>query len=184
MSKNRYVALLRGINVGGKNPMKMNELRDCLQAAGLSELSTYIASGNVLFSSERSLRELESDINTALHERFGYSGPTVVLSKQSFLAVVNEAPDGFGQTPEQFHSDVIFLKQPTTASEDLRDVLGLRLKDGVDTARAGSMALYFTRLSARRTSSRMSKILELPSYSRMTVRSWKTVQAIRSLLEN
>jgi uncharacterized protein (DUF1697 family) len=50
----RYVALLRGINVGGKNPIKMTDLKACFEAEGFEDVATYIQSGNVVFTSDRS----------------------------------------------------------------------------------------------------------------------------------
>jgi len=183
MVNTRYVALLRGINVGGNNVIKMSDLRECLQAADFKNISTYIASGNVIFESELSLPEVESTIDAALEKAFGYKGPTVVLSEKDFHTILNEAPKGFGAKPDIFHSDIIFLKLPAQPSQVLEDLLALKMRDGVDTATAGSKALYFTRLSAERQKSRLSKILELQSYKSMTIRSWNTAMKLKSLLE-
>ena len=67
----RYVALLRGINVGGKSIIRMADLRECAEALGLEDVSTYIASGNLLFRSrERSAARLEAALEQALQRRF------------------------------------------------------------------------------------------------------------------
>lgn len=179
----RYLALLRGINVGGNNVIKMTDLRDCLEAAGFSNVSTYIASGNVLFECGDPLLKVEQTIDAALEKTFGYKGPTVVLSEADFQTVINEAPNGFGTKPDTFHSDVIFLKLPAQPGQVLKDLLALKMREGVDTAAAGSKALYFTRLSAERRRSRLNRILELPSYKSMTIRSWNTAMKLKALLE-
>jgi len=179
----RYIALLRGINVGGKNPIKMDALRTCLADAGLQDVSTYIASGNVLFSSGLSPKKAESTVDSALENAFGYKGPTVVITETDYKTIIKQAPRGFGTTPDTLHSDVVFLKSPYKASEVLNDVIALKLRDGVDTVAAGTKALYFTRVSAQRTKSRMNKITELASYKSMTIRSWTTAKKLESLLD-
>ena len=184
MLTTRYIALLRGINVGGKNIIKMTELRDCLEKAGFSNVSTYIASGNVLFDSNDGLLKVENRLDAALEKTFGYKGPTVVLSAKDFKSIIDEAPKGFGTEPEKYHSDVIFLKLPTKPNEVLKDMLDIKIKEGVDTAAAGSKALYFTRLSALRTKSRLSKVMGLPSYQTMTIRTWNTATKLQALLES
>lgn len=183
MTRTRYIALLRGINVGGNNIIKMADLRDSLEKAGFSNVTTYIASGNVLFESEKMLIEVERRIDLTLENRFGYKGPTVVLSKEDFSTVIREAPKGFGSQPDTYHSDVIFLKLPAHPKFVLRDLLALNIREGVDTAAAGTKALYFTRLSAQRQKSRLSKIVELPSYKSLTIRSWNTATKLHALLD-
>lgn len=182
MATKRYIALLRAVNVGGKNIIKMDALRTCLEEVGFSDVKTYIASGNVLFSSDVNFREVENTIDNSLKKSFGYRGPTVVLSATDFETILNEAPKDFGNEPDKYHSDVIFLKLPARADEVLQAMLGLKLKDGIDTAQAGSKALYFTRLSAQRTKSRMSQIIGLPSYKNMTIRNWNTTKKLSELL--
>jgi uncharacterized protein (DUF1697 family) len=182
MATTRYIALLRGINVGGKNIITMDRLRACLEDAGFGNVRTYIASGNVLFTSDVGFKKVESIINKTLENAFDYRGPTVVLTATDFTTVVKEAPNGFGAEPDNYHSDVIFLKLPVKAEAVLQDVLGLKLREGVDTAQAGSKALYFTRLSAQRTKSRMGQIVGLASYKSMTIRSWNTVSKLSALL--
>jgi len=183
MSTNRYVALLRGINVGGKNPIKMDALRDCLIQAGLTDVSTYIASGNVLFTHTEDLNKTERLFDTAVDKVFGYKGPTVIIAEKDYRQIIEDAPKGFGSTPDILHSDVVFLKYPFKSIEVVKDVVGLKLRDGVDTVSAGSKALYFTRVSAERTKSRMNKITELDSYKSMTIRSWTTAKKLETLLD-
>jgi uncharacterized protein (DUF1697 family) len=180
MGLTRYVALLRGINVGGRNKVAMADLREAFESYGFESVSTYIQSGNVLFSSDVSRTTLESEIEAALEARFGIPLVVVVRSHREFKAVVDKAPDGFGTKPDTYHSDVIFLKSPLTATQAMTVV---DLRDGVDQAWPGSDVLYFARLSARRTQSRMSKIVGTPEYMLMTIRSWTTTTKLLALLD-
>lgn len=180
MANARYVALLRGINVGGKNLISMPDLRSAFEDEGFGEVSTYIQSGNVLFSSERPRAALEDEIEAALERRLGVPLVVVVRSHRQLRSVVERAPDGFGQKPDEFHSDVVFLKGPLTSKQ----VMGVvAIREGVDQAWPGSGVVYFARLSAQRTKSRMSKIASTPEYKRMTIRSWRTTTKLLALLD-
>jgi uncharacterized protein (DUF1697 family) len=174
----RYVALLRGINVGGRNPVPMADLRAAFEDAGHTAVRTYIQSGNVLF--EAGGRVDEDAVEAVLERRFGVPLVVVLRTERQLRAVVDGAPDGFGQRPQEFHSDVVFLKAPLTSRQAMRVV---QVRDGVDQAWPGRGVVYFQRLSARRTASRMSKIVGTPEYKRMTIRSWATTTKLLSLLD-
>jgi uncharacterized protein (DUF1697 family) len=179
MATARYVALLRGINVGGRNPIAMADLRAAL-ATTFDEVETYIQSGNVLFRTDAAAKGLESTIEELLEEAFGLSLAVVVRSHRQLRTVVAKAPAGFGAEPATFHSDVIFLKAPLTAAKAMQVV---ETRDGVDAAWAGTGVLYFARLSARRTQSRLSRIVSTPAYKQMTIRSWTTTTKLLALLD-
>jgi uncharacterized protein (DUF1697 family) len=181
MAPTRYVALLRGINVGGRNKVAMADLRAAFEAGGHASVSTYIQSGNVLFSSDQPARSLEGDLESLLAARFDVPLVVVVRSHRQMRNLVRRAPAGFGERPDRFHSDAAFLKAPLTSSQAMRVV---RLREGVDRAWPGTGVLYFERLSARRTQSRMSAIMSTPEYQRMTIRSWSTTTKLLSLLDD
>lgn len=115
---NRFVALLRGINVGGKNLIKMADLKACFEALGFENVSTYIQSGNVLFNADKPDRAtLESRIEEALSKTFNYESRVVVRSHKQMKEIVARAPEGFGDHPGTYRYDVIFLKAPLTAAQ-------------------------------------------------------------------
>jgi len=174
------VALLRGINVGGKNPVPMAALRAAFETAGYTDVRTYIQSGNVLFRSEAAARSLEGEIERALERHLGIPLVVVVRSHRQLRDVVRSAPEGFGQQPGTYHSDVVFLKAPLTSAQAMRVVVE---REGVDHAWPGRGVVYFARLSARRTESRMSRIVGTPEYRRMTIRSWSTTTKLLALLD-
>ena len=177
----RYVALLRGINVGGRNKVAMGDLRDAFEAHGFDAVRTYIQSGNVVFDSASPAKSLEDEIEKLLEKRFGVALVVVVRSQRQFSAVVDTAPKDFGLDPDEYHSDVLFLKAPLTAKQAMRTV---ELRDEVDQAWPGTGVVYFARLSARRTQSRLSRIVGTPEYQQMTIRSWATVTKLQALLDD
>lgn len=89
----RYVALLRGINVGGKNMLPMKELAAMFVAAGCGEVTTYIQSGNVVFSADAKVAAgLAGVITRQIEERFGIRVPVVLRSAAEMMAVLRANP--------------------------------------------------------------------------------------------
>ncbi len=180
MGTEHHVALLRGINVGGRNKIAMADLRATFEARGYRGVATYIQSGNVLFGSDAGPASLEDDIEALLEERFGTTITVVVRSHAELHHVVTGSPQGFGATPDTHHFDVVFLKAPLTAE---RAIEVLDPRPGVDRAWAGAGVLYVERLRARRSESRLSRVVGTPEYRRMTIRNWNTTTRLLSLLD-
>lgn len=177
----RYVALLRGINVGGKNLISMAELRAELTSAGYVGVETYIQSGNVVFESDAPRSGLEESLESLLAERLGCPVLVLVRSHRQLANVVARAPDGFGADRDTRLCDVVFLKSPLTSAQAMRVV---SLREGVDRVWTGPGVLYFERLAERRSQSQFSRIVGTPQYQRMTVRNWATTTKLLSMLDD
>jgi len=175
----RYVALVRGINVGGKNLIKMSALKACFEDIGVDEVATYIQSGNVLFSSPTSSAELTMRIEEAVARTFGCKACVMLRTRRQMQDIVSRAPDGFGEHPDSYRYDVVYLKPPLTAAVALRDV---PTREGVDDAHAGVGVLYFSRLVRKASQSRLSRVVSLPIYQNMTIRNWNTTTKLLQLL--
>lgn len=177
---NRYVVLLRGINVGGNNIIKMTALKACLEKAGFADVATYIASGNVLVSSKETKRPaLTAKIESVLAKAFAYQASVVIRDTKEMQRIVGKAPPGFGGQPDTYRYDVIFLKEPFTAAEAMKSV---KTKDGVDEVHAATGVLYFSRLIAKATQSQLNKIVGTPAYQSMTIRNWNTTTKLLQLM--
>jgi len=159
----------------------MADLRAAVEDAGPTDVATYIQSGNVVFSSTKPRAEVEADLETVLERRFGFPLVVVVRSHAQLKAVVHQAPRGFGNQPDEYHSDVIFLRSPLTPARAMKVV---KLRDEVDQAWTGRGVLYFARLSSRRTQSRMSSIVGTPEYALMTIRNWATTTKLLAMLDD
>jgi uncharacterized protein (DUF1697 family) len=176
----RYVALLRGINVGGNNIIRMVDLRACLEADGFDDVRTYIQSGNVLFTASGSVKTLTARLERTLSKGFGYEATVAVRSARQLRAIVDGAPKGFGVDGERYRSDVIFLMPPLTPARAIADV---PTREGVDRAWTGPGVLYFDRLTAKASQSRLSKIVSLPIYRSLTIRNWATTCKLLEMVE-
>ena len=182
MASTQYVALLRGINVGGLNLIKMTDLKACFETSKLENVATYIQSGNVLFESSETKREkLISRLEKALSETFSpYKGKVVLCSHEKLGQIVSKAPKGFGSQPQKYRYDVIFLKEPLMARDAIKSVA---TRSGVDQAFVGPDVLYFSRLIAKATQSQLSRIVGFPVYQNMTIRNWNTTCKLLVLMD-
>ena len=172
--------LLRGINVGGRNPVPMARLRAVLGDLGYEDVATYIASGNVILSSRHTPDRIKREIEAALPNAFALHTELVavhVLSASQLQAVVANRPKGFGDEPTKYHSDAIFL-MGISATEAMQ---AFDPRDGVDRIWPGRGVVYSQRLSAQRTKSRLSRIAASPMYKSMTIRNWATTTRLAEL---
>ncbi|MBL8159322.1 DUF1697 domain-containing protein [Candidatus Saccharibacteria bacterium] len=179
----QYLALLRGINVGGKNKLAMPELKTCFEELGYGEVHTYLATGNVLFTADKDPSVLAAEIEQVLPASFALDTELVkvlVLSREQLQAVVDGAPAGFGTELEKYYSDAIFLMGIPAA-----DAFAVfKPREGVDAVWPGDGVIYSRRLAVERTKSRLSAIIASPLYKSMTIRSWGTVTRLLKLLDS
>jgi uncharacterized protein (DUF1697 family) len=176
-----FLILLRGINVGGKNKVSMAELRNFLDGLGFRDVSTFIASGNVVLTSDRNADETAARIEQALPTAFQLDSELIkvlALTRDQLRAVVDDRPKGFGDQPDKYHSDAIFLIGIESA--DAMPIFNPR--EGVDRVWPGNGVVYSERLSAQRTKSRLSSVMTSPLYRSMTIRSWSTTVKLLEML--
>lgn len=159
-----YVALLRGINVGGRNKVPMAELRSVLTDLGLSSVSTYIASGNAVFGSGDDATVLAERIETALPTRFK-------LDSSIIRVLILDA--------DKYRYDVAFLLG--IDAEEAR--AAMPVNPDVDATWAGPGAVYYRRLTELATKSRLSKVMSTPLYAKMTIRNWNTTVKLAALVD-
>jgi uncharacterized protein (DUF1697 family) len=180
--KTQYVALLRGINVGGKNIIRMVDLKTCFEKMGFTDVATYIQSGNVLFKSDEDNKiKLISKIEKELSKSFNYASVIVLVNYEQLAALIKEVPTGFGEQPDEYKYDVFFLKEPFKADEAIKSI---KVREGVDNIYPGKDAIYSSRLISKAGQSYLSKIISLPVYKFMTIRNWNTTSRLFELMKN
>ena len=179
-SHTTWLALLRGINVGGRNVIRMTELRKCFEDEGFRDVATYIQSGNVIFGSDSAEPGALTDrIEAMLAAAFDYKARVALRSLKDMRAVVERAPEGFGARPDVYRYDVLFLLAPLTAAEAMKYVSA---RAGVDQVRAGGGVLYFSRLIAEASRSQLGRLASKPVYQSMTIRNWRTTTRLLDLM--
>jgi len=175
-----YLALLRGINVGGRNRILMADLRAFFESTGQEDVRTYIQSGNVLFRSGATDREaLRAELERLLAEVFDYAATVELRDAAGMEAVVEAAPPGFGSDPDAYRYDVYFLLPPLRPEEALE---ALTLREGVDGAWCGPGVVYTSRVMALASRSGLARIVSHPFYRRMTIRNWNTTTRLLEML--
>jgi uncharacterized protein (DUF1697 family) len=175
----RYVALLRGINVGGRTLVKMAELRTCVEGLGFDAVSTYIASGNVLFESDDGdpARHAET-IEAAIDERFDLPVKVVVLDRNAYGRIVKAIPKPWiGDAA--LRGNVAFVRRGSDAREIVRE---LEPDPAVEEVKAVDGAvLWATRRDALNRSV-MRKLIGGAAYKELTVRNLNTTLKLHELL--
>ena len=185
-----HVALLRGINVGGRNKVPMAELREVVTSLGHTGVTTYIQSGNVLFSTpETDAAALASALEQAIASRFGIWASVVVLSRDELTGILDRNP--YPDEPEPRYVHVVFLN--SEPSHDLLDRIkaaerAAAAKGSRDTVTAAGEALFLHTPDGYGTSElaeALFRIIGPPGKTSITAtaRNWATCTKLLSLCE-
>lgn len=119
----RYIALLRGINISGKNRLSMPELKACFAEEGYTDVITYLNSGNVVFSDRRTdpARKAKK-IEAMIRKRFSLDIPVYVILEKDLQKLLETAPDWWGTEDKAIYDNLIFVLPPYTAEEIKNDI--------------------------------------------------------------
>ena len=176
----RYVALLRGVNVGGSNTVSMADLKAAFETAGMSAVRTYINSGNVIFSTGRVDRsQLTQSLRAAVRERGGLDIDLQLRDADELSTIVDAIPPGW-TSDKSMKCDVVFL-QPDVDRAGVLDDLGPR--PGIEDALYLPGAVVWRVDRENATRSRLTKMMGTPLYSRVTVRNCNTVRRLLELVK-
>ena len=127
----RYIALLRGVNISGKNKVPMAVLKDGCRELGYSDIKTYLNSGNVIFNAEETNMQehrMAEAIQAMIERRTGLEIPVFVTGKEELVNLLSLAPDWWGTENEAIYDNLIFLLYPYTA-EELAEKIGAPSED-------------------------------------------------------
>lgn len=174
-----YVALLRGINVGGKAIIAMAKLKLTFEHMGLERVQTYINSGNVIFSSEQGKETLTARLEAAIGKEFGTPVKVLLKTHAELTQLVHAIPadwvNGNGLKcdvlflwPDIDEPDIIERIPYTPGIDDIRYVPGAVLRR-VEQAKAGK--------------SRLTRLVGTPLYQRITIRNTNTARKLLGLMD-
>jgi uncharacterized protein (DUF1697 family) len=177
-----FVALLRGVNVGGKNNLSMRSLKTNLTAAGFQNVRTYINSGNVIFtSSQADARNLETKIERLLTEHHGLECKVVVRSLTEMKKLVESLPGSWSGDDNWAHN-VMFLRH-TIDSKNVLKEKELAPQGKIEKVLYRPGAVLW---SARRSDIKQSTMNKLSSrkiFQEMTVRNPNTTRKLYDLMK-
>jgi uncharacterized protein (DUF1697 family) len=175
----RYVALLRGINVGRKALIKMADLKDCVEALGFANVSTFIASGNVLFESpERDAAKLERKVERAVEQRFRLSVKVIVLNRAAYGRIVKAIPQSW-VGDGSLRANVAFVRRGTDAKQVVRE---LQPDPAIEEVKAINGAILWATKRNALNRSLMRKLIGGAAYKELTVRNLNTTLKLQELL--
>lgn len=177
----KYVALLRGINVGGNNKIAMAVLKASFESAGFTDVSTYINSGNVLFETKTADTEkIAAEIEALISSQFLLDIPVVVRTAESIQTIVKKIPADWQNNKEQ-KTDVIFLWEEFASKKTLRLI---DTNPKVDTLLYVDGAIVWHLEKKDYSKSGMNGFVSTKIYKHMTARNVNTVRKLAELLQD
>lgn len=172
-----YIALLRGINVGGRNKVEMSRLRATFEAVGCSRVKSYINSGNVIFEDARLPADLQTRLVKKLQDDFGFDIKLLLVTRSNLQTICSAVPDNW-QNNATMKCDVMFLWH----HENSQSVLDkLPIKPEIDNIKYvdGAIVWCIDRQFAARSG--MLKLIGSELYKNMTIRNCNTVRKLEAM---
>ena len=182
VSKLRYILLLRGINVGGKNKVAMSELKVLLTELGFEDVDSYINSGNLFFNSGETYESCISKIKHLLETNFDFSIPFTLISKEEYLKEKESLPKWWYE--EMARRDVLFFSYDLDRS---------KIFDFIDKSTfyneivyIGKNAVFWGKYddSEYMKTTYHKKLIKQEFYKQVTIRNGNTFEKIADILEN
>ncbi len=179
MEYQTYISLLRGINVSGKNKIKMDALKSVYSTLGFSNVHTYIQSGNVLFScSPTDTDQLEEKIELGIQSAFGFDIPVLVNTLNDFKNIISAAP--FTDEEENKRYVTFLKKMPDFFPEAQIN----NAKQESEMISIGKKYIYIYCPGGYGRTKLSNSFFEKKLKGIATTRNWKTVQTLVELAQS
>ena len=178
----RYVLLVRGINVGGKNKVVMAQLRQELTELGLEKVETYINSGNIFFNSIVPRTKLIENLQAFFERRYPFIQSFSLLSNQDYEKELRNLPDWWNH--EMARKDVLFYTESLDVDQVIEKVNSLELKDEV--VHFGRLGIFWGKFSEESyyATAYHKHLLKMPFYRNITIRNANTFDKIGQFLKH
>ena len=175
----KYIAFLRGVNVGGKNKVSMAELKDLFEQNGFDNVVTYINSGNIIFSSDDTdEKKLKKTCEDLIAKRFQLSIPVSIISVNDLVTALNHAPSWWGQGKDSKHN-AIFILPPTTVADVFSEVG--EIKPDYEKVDYCGRIIFWSAPIKTFSRTRWSKIVGSSLYNSITIRNANTVKKLMQI---
>lgn len=173
----KYIALLRGINVSGKNKIAMPELKLAFEEIGFLNVSTYINSGNVIFSSNiQDKDELIKKSEAIITEKFMLNIPVTIVSAKDLSNILENAPEWWGTDNKEIYDNAIFVIPPTSV-EEVFAAVG-EAKQGYEKIAHHGNVIFWSATLKTFSKTRWSKIASSSVNTSVTIRNANTVNKL------
>ncbi|MGN4443528.1 DUF1697 domain-containing protein [Bacillus cereus group sp. MYBK79-1] len=173
-----YIALLRGINVGGHKVIKMADLKEMFESIGLKQVKTYIQSGNIVFKSEGNITFLKERIQSEIKNVFGFDVPVMLRTHAEFINIIKRCPYEVDSLLEGESIHVAFLANELSEKE--KDQLLMQTNETEDCY-IHEKVVYLLFKNSIRDFKLMNQFQKL--HTPATVRNWRTVNKLKAIVE-
>ncbi|MEO1770173.1 DUF1697 domain-containing protein [Candidatus Enterococcus ferrettii] len=175
----KYIALLRGINIGGKNKIAMPLLRQAFEELGFTEVVTYINSGNVVFSSEcQDKNELIEQCEAVIAAEFALTIPVNIVSADELAETLSHAPNWWDDDKESIHYAIFLI--PPISVEEVFTAVG-EIKPEYEKIAHHDRVIFWSASAKTFSKSRWSKIASSSVNNHVTIRNANTANKLLQL---
>lgn len=179
---NKYIALFRGINVGGNNKVSMKELKVLMESSCYQNVVIYINSGNVIFTSDNSdIPFLRKNLEALILEHLQLELTVLILTAQDFIDSLYHAPDWWDVDKESKHN-AIFVIPPTTVEEVFEEVG--EAKPEYEKVGSYGNVIFWSAPIKTFSRTRWSKIVGSSVYNSITIRNSNTAKKLMDLCKD
>jgi len=180
-----YIAFLKGINVGGKNIIKMDALRDMLERLGFENVQTYIQSGNIIFVSSKNENKLAKMIQKAIQEKFNIFIDVILRNSEEISGIIHDCPRKYKEkleepNPSKINKLYVGMMPRMMTQVDVKKIENYASEaDGYEIIACDVYLWLENGAGSSKLAKSLSK-LETP----VTVRNWKTMNKLYQIVEN
>lgn len=176
----KYIALLRGINVGGNNTVSMADLKRCFESLGYNNVSTYINSGNVIFETDQKDKLfLVEQSEQAIEKKIGFRVTCAVISADELSKALEAAPNWWGKDENSKHNALFVIAPKTT--KDVVAAIG-EMRPDYEKVSAQQSVIFWSAPLETFSRTRYSKIASAKIYQSVTIRNANTTQKLLGLI--
>lgn len=173
----KYIVLLRGINISGKNKISMNELKEELLKNNYTDVLTYLNSGNIILKSNKSEKDISDDVNKIIMNKFHIDIPVYVIKLEELIDVLNNNPSWWGINNKDIYDNIIFIMSPTKV-EEVIDVVG-EPSENIDRIKVYKNVIFWSfDLKNYRKSNWWIKTASTSITNKITIRTGNTIKKL------
>ena len=180
---NKFIVLLRGINVGGKRKLPMQELRELCESLGYSNISTYIQSGNVVLEADATAAALAEQLQQAILREYDFEVPVVVLSAEEFLQAYHSNPYLPAEPTDKLHLSFLHDAPTPEVAEKFKESTAAANSLTADNCSLHKQLVYVSCEGSYHKGKYSNNYLEKQLKVSATTRKWKTVQRLVDMVE-
>lgn len=182
-NKMKYIILLRGINISGKNKISMTTLKQVLEINNYQEVFTYLNSGNIILNTNKDKIEITYEIHKIIKENFNLEIPVYVITYENLQEVYANLPSFCLRNTKEYYSNIIFIIDPLKSNDVVKEIGNVT--DDIDTIKEYKNIIYWSYdLKKYQKSNWWKKTASIDFKDFLTIRTINTIKNILELCKN